>query len=394
MPTLYFAICLFSIDVAAKFVIAEIVITFFFLAHLMLKKNKIISLLTFALFLFLYVCYVFLNEGFLAIIHSYFYTYVFMFMMLILCSMSSFRADFLRWISQKKHVIRFKIYIVILFLLFAFSIFFMNGFRAFDGYETKYFVGPFSYAHPIAYIMLSTYAAAYLYRNLTKEKMFFSCIQILSFLFIVLTGVRSAFLAIIILIFLDILSLKQKNKIRIILLLSTLFICVLASRPSLILNNPVFEKTIVAASNGSVSNGRETFRQVSLEYFHSTSDLVVRFFGVGMSNLVNNMYAHIHMVIHAHNDYVNLLVGYGYLGFVLMILCQAISSINFKSKVFFAGYHVFIFILAYFNGFALYSCMMMSFPFISLFFSQGTIKDRFLRLTTNFEYVKRHYRKD
>ena len=133
--------------------------------------------------------------------------------------------------------------------------------------------------------------------------------------------------------------------------------------------NPLIEKTLYATEvGGSITNGRELYRQIALAYYAIKTTLFEKIFGVGISGVVEAIYSVLRVKIQAHNDYVNLLVGYGIVGLLSFMICQLGLSKTCKSKMNIVLLQLFIFILAYYNGFALYIMLTASLPIVVAFF--------------------------
>ena len=106
-------------------------------------------------------------------------------------------------------------------------------------------------------------------------------------------------------------------------------------------------------------------------YYSNKIGIIGKLFGAGMPNLVKAILESVGAEIHAHNDYVNMLVGYGIVGLVAFIVSQLrlISIKKYTRQAIFL--QIFIFVLAYYNGFALYTMLTSSMPIIILFFEHN-----------------------
>ncbi|NLJ70761.1 MAG: hypothetical protein GX328_04790 [Clostridiaceae bacterium] len=243
--------------------------------------------------------------------------------------------------------------------------------------------GPFSLPHILGYELLVIYCGVSLYDKENKS-LFFLIIKGLILIMTVLSGVRSAALALSLLVIYDYISMKNKSQKKTIFVIGIIVLIVIAKQTDFLLNNPLINKTRIAYDHGSVTSGREWYRKAQLDAFVHKSNFIQKLFGVGIPGVIEYMYQSLGVRIQGHNDYINTLVGYGIIGFVLLIINQLnLSKVSNSvwSKIFL---QVFIFLLAYYNGFILYIVFVVSLPIVLCFFKEKQVGKR-----KRLFYVKR-----
>lgn len=230
-----------------------------------------------------------------------------------------------------------------------------------------YLRGPFSLPHVLAYYCLVIYTMAYIAIK-AKGGLCISCVRwniIKGFaIFIcVVTAVRSALLALMILVLCDFIRIKsQRIKASIITVGILAIILSLFFIGNNIENIPVVKKTIEAFSAGSITNGRERFATYILDYY-AKDNFIHKVFGSSIAQIRNIMYGYVNIAIHAHNDFVNVLVGYGVVNlFFLLIAWIRIGKkqIGIMGLLFFG-------ILMFFNGVYMYIGFVQCIPLLIIF---------------------------
>ena len=127
----------------------------------------------------------------------------------------------------------------------------------------------------------------------------------------------------------------------------------------LIVNNPIIAKSISAVFNsGSITNQRGLFSNVVLSAYNKKSTILEWFFGMGIDGVRGTLKNHpaVGVAIHAHNDYVNTLCGYGIVGLIIIIAGQYSVLKLWKNKFVKFMTEMVIIILALTNGLAMYIC--------------------------------------
>lgn len=173
----------------------------------------------------------------------------------------------------------------------------------------------------------------------------------------VLTAVRSAVIVLALLFIYDYFTMKRKQRL-IILFILFIFACVLYVT-GILEEIPLFTKTQVAMLNGDATNGRGVLTMIGFEYFLKHTSSIQKVMGIGIDNIRQNVYWN---NLHAHNDVVNILLGYGglYLGIVVGKIVQFCRGKN--SVIIF----LVIGALAYFNGFYMYTEAVVALPIIKM----------------------------
>ena len=210
--------------------------------------------------------------------------------------------------------------------------------------------GQFEIPHSLAYILLALYALSSLQYRLYKKKLPLYMMG-LSFVCVVWTGVRSGLLALLILVIMDYLGIKNKTRKITVMFVLVVGVLGLLSFTDILTNNPLVQKTMNAAESGTISNGRDKFAQVLFAYYLFAESNMERFCGIGINGIRQIMKSVYNVEIHAHNDFFNVLLGYGMPGTVLFwsMLIAFCKKVKFGFIVF-----VILIILALTNGLFMY----------------------------------------
>lgn len=122
---------------------------------------------------------------------------------------------------------------------------------------------------------------------------------------------------------------------------------------------------------GTVTNGRSIFWKVDLEEFFKTS-FIKQLFGSGFNFIYDVNIIAIGTPIWAHNDFIQMLLTYGYFGLFMYLytIFSHIKTVLFKNKTKIPVVVIVLLVLvwlvnAFFNMFFTYFCSCISFPFIS-----------------------------
>lgn len=121
---------------------------------------------------------------------------------------------------------------------------------------------------------------------------------------IVCTAVRSAVLATAVLIVCDFLSIRNISKKAVILVAAFLILVFLATNTDILTKNPLIEKTLYATEvAGSITNGRELYRQIALSYYATKTDVLEKILGVGITGVVEAIYSAIRVRMYGSIPY-------------------------------------------------------------------------------------------
>lgn len=371
MPAIFTVLYCFKDSLANKAAIVLMVFAYIFLNSYYTKTAKKFKFFIFNFFTVFYIVYIGFVCGPAEIINSFFYSYLLTFIMIWICVEDKLREDFINYfiIGEK----RFLIYVAIFFMAVIYSIFFQNGLRVGYGSTIPVLYGPFSIAHMLAYLLMVVYCGVSLF-DLENKKRTVIIVKGICVVCLVFTAVRSAVLATAVLLVCDFLSIKKISKKALILSVAFIVLVFMATCTDLLTNNPLIEKTLYASEvGGSITNGREWYRQIALASYVSNTNVIEKAFGVGIPGVIDSIYRALRVKIHAHNDYVNILVGYGFVCFVLFLVSQLSLNKTCNSKLNMVLLQLFIFVLAYYNGFALYINLTGCLPIVVAFFEMKTI---------------------
>lgn len=246
-----------------------------------------------------------------------------------------------------------------------FSVIFKNGFHVDIDFGSNALFGPYPVAHELAYQLTFIYSmAAFIYFH--SKSFFLLGIKVLCVGGIALTGARSAFLAIAIIVLIDYYVMKGTSQKWFLTMFGLTAVFYVLFFTDFITSSPVIKKTLINIAEGSVSNNRDRFRTIVLSNYWETTDIIRKIWGVGIDNV--RLYLKndpiVKVGIHAHNDYVNYLAGFGIWGLLIFLVSQ--FKVFWKMKNFAVQILAFavLFVLAYTNSLALY---MMATPMIGVF---------------------------
>ena len=239
------------------------------------------------------------------------------------------------------------------------------GFVAAHG--TVVFTGYYSLEHELAYHCIIMYCLAGLYEKKVTNK--YICIfKISAIVIILLTGVRSAFFSVCVLIILDLFKQNFSKKITVILLAALCGVVFFVGNPKILSSIPIFSKTEIASSQtGDATNGRGKLSKAGIDYYLDNMGAKEKALGITMARLRNDIY---HGMYHAHNDVLNILIGYGYV-YLFIYFLLLMKYCNTKNGPFLFLSLIF---LIYFNGLFMYLEMVCALPFIKIFVSECNIR--------------------
>lgn len=353
---IYTFLSFFSDSLSNKYA-AFIFILAYICFNLRLSRTKIIYILISNIIIIFTIAYHAYWFGIDQIFHSDFYSIIGLYILMLLFIKRDFRKKFLKFFLNNSRLYLYSCFFF-LFVVIA-SVIWKNGLRTDFGTTVPILYGPFEAAHILGYICISIYCGLHLLQSQTgPHSNYVTRIYILLKLIcsgmVIWTSARSAVLALLIIVFADFISLRSWTK-RVFILFSSIFLFLLLTISTNILSNiPIVQKTVNAMLSGSITNGRERFNRVLLYYYEYSLNTWQKIFGIGMNNLRHFMKNSIGAPIHAHNDYINALVGYGLLGLVLYLAMQIKLYLSISNKFYSLLLQLFIFVLAYFNGLAMY----------------------------------------
>lgn len=236
-----------------------------------------------------------------------------------------------------------------------------------SAHGTTVFTGYYSLEHELAYHCIIMYCLAGLYEKRITSKYIY-VFKVSAVIIILLTGVRSAFFSICVLIVLDLLKQNLSKKIAVMLLAILCGVVLFVGNPKMLSNIPIFSKTEIASSHtGDATNGRGKLSKAGIDYYLNNMRPREKALGITMTRLRTDIY---HGMYHAHNDVLNILIGYGYV--YLFIFCLLFLKYC-KTK---NGLYLFfsLFLLIYFNGLFMYLEMVCALPLIKIFVSEDSIR--------------------
>ena len=375
MPALYTLLNFFPGTIGNKIILVVLILCFVLLNQIYIRKARRWHFIITDTLLALYVVYIGLIEGPKKLIDVQFYGFVFLFIVFLLFSDDDIRSDFFQYFNSSKN--RFIVYVALFAAAVIYSVIFMDGLQVKSYSPIPVLYGPYGVGHMLAYVLIVIYCGCAVYDRDLKSKLFI-VLRVLCVICIFITAVRTATLAIAVIVVTEFLSIRKAGTKVIIAAISILVLVTLLVETDILINNPIIQKTLYASEvGGSVTNGREWYRDIEMDYYFNSTNLFQKLFGVGMTSVYECIDDILGVRIHAHNDYVNILVGYGLVALVMFIICQLrLSKIcnSIWSKILF---QVFIFILAYYNGFAMYIMLTVSFPIVMCFFESCGLESGF-----------------
>lgn len=333
---------LFSIDIVLYYYCA---IAFLLIINAILQRGEY-SLIIKIICLFALVVYNFLAYGTYYVTHSDFYGMFFLVTVLLF----PIKVEHIKkYFFNSKTAVKCSTYLYIILLIA--SLFFGHGYDFFNSYSTyKVLFGAYNLSHTLAYELVF-----YLIINWVAFRFSIKNILILCALFIclLLTQVRTVYLAIVVIVLYELTSSKTlsvKQKIFAYLLIVALLISfIIIYETGSLSYIPFFAKTISAAENGSITSGRETYVDIAIKSFSNFSAFD-KIFGVSLDGIRAIFLKEIGVDIHCHNDIFNLLLGYGIVG-LAFILISLVPFIRTNNKIFFA---IFLAVFIWYNGLYMY----------------------------------------
>ena len=317
--------------------------------------------------LIVYTVWTMVNSGFSYVIHLDYYAYIGLALTLLIFSKEEILENLKDYLEHHANLIILTN--VGYFLILAASIPLRGGLHTGFNMRIPILYGPYSIPHDVAYECLFLYCLnAFMYkRKHTTNFLIFKCICLVC---ITWTATRSAFLAMVVIVFLDYCAYRNVQKKFLLIVLALAILLCLALFTDVLLVNPITQKTMAAIRDtGTASNGRGYFAKVALNGYINNTNIIQKIFGMGIESVRNTLKEDplVKVAIHAHNDYVNILCGYGIIGLGILI-CQQIKLVSlWKIRTFGVLVEIFLTILIYTNGLAMYCIVTPLLPILFIF---------------------------
>ena len=350
-----------------KFYLVYVVISFvYYIKKVGMRNGKKMFLLV--SLISLYILYDAWHSGISYVLHLDFYCFLGFCLTAIMTSESDMYYSFKCYLKQRKA--QFLLITTIILLLIVYSIINSAG----DHYNfgvvgIKILYGPYDIPHNIAYLSLLMYAFCMAYYK-GVENILFAFIKLVFSVCVILTGVRSAFLALAVLGLADFYYMKNNRRKYLIVFAAFLLFCYMVFFTDILYSNPIIQKTVVAAKAGNITNSRGTIATIILNSYINNTTWYEKIFGMGIDGVRNAMLVGLGVLAHGHNDYVNALCGYGIIGFIIYFFCQIeIGHVisNNKNEIWL---EVCLFILIFSNGLAMYVVITPCIPVFVIAFEE------------------------
>lgn len=312
------------------------------------------------------------GNGILYLLHTDVFNFWMLLAVLLIYSDKNIMEKFLKYVSQKQSIAILTTWITLVVLLI--SLVTGSGFLA--SQRTIVFVGCFTLEHELAYHCIIVYSILSIVDE-SKWKRQVPYLKVLIVIFCLLTAVRSAAIALFILLFFDFRKYNINKKILLASVAGIVIIFIVLN-PRIIQNIPLITKTVAAENVGDISNGRTMLNNRGKQYFLNNMSLHEQLFGITMSDLRNKIY----FGLHAHNDFYNILIGYGIV-FVLITMVLLILFCKGKNGIFLC---LIMISLAVFNGLYMYSEMVISLPILKYCIMKYQFKRRVRKKNGISEY--------
>lgn len=254
------------------------------------------------------------------------------------------------------------------YFLLLISILFFNGARMGSvwGLSFPVLYGPYSVTHNVAYQLIIMYAVASLNFRRSKKGIYL-IFMIASVLCCVWTVARSGLLALAVVILTDYFSVR-KASVKAVIAASGLFVLLyLGLFTDFLTNNPIVQKSIISAQGGSISNGRELFSAYVMNYYLTSTSFIQKLFGVSLYTIRSLLKVRWFVEIHAHNDFVNILAGFGIYGITGFIYSLLKLVRHTPKRILFL---LVLVILAWYNGLYMYVSFVPAIPVLMVFYRE------------------------
>lgn len=358
------SIALTSIDGKFSRLLAQFAIFVFIMAEFQILKNRnrkkrdhliFIGILLFFIFVFI------ARQGVWQLTNSDFYSFILILLSIDIFANSDYRQLLKNVMLNEK---RFAFLIIGFYFFLAVSVLFSNGIVYGDtGIPELH--GPYEFAHALAYLLLVIYSLSSLMKHYYNKKIYLY-LMIATGIFVAMTGVRTAFLAMVVIVLADYYSLKSFGKKSVVAIVSLTAFWVIYNFTDIISNSAIIEKTILAASKATgITNGRELFNAYLFNHFSQFS-FPDKMFGVGINNIKTLMSLRFGP-IHAHNDVLNILLGYGIIGSIFFWTMFIRYIKNSKTWL---PYLAMLIVLIWFNGLYMYHAFVPCMHLIAIFIDE------------------------
>lgn len=359
-PVIYILFAFFSDGLARKISIGMIIIL---AAKILHNKNK--KQICFLFIMFILTAYNIIIYGLNYVVHQDFYGYI---LFLLICITYARKIDFLELdaLCTYKNIIQITSLFIFVIMI---SIFWGGGLQKSTEWGTSMplLYGPYELPHSLAYQLIIMYMYSSVGAHKYKKKVFFAYMALFSGM-LIWTGVRSAFLALVVLLFFEYSSIRKVNIKLAVVMGGVVLMIYLYAFTNFFQNNPIIQKTVQALSQASgISNGRTDFNSYLSNIYLYKMNFFEKIFGIGIDKLRSYMYLRYATALHAHNDIFNTLLGMGIIGLYIYIKALfQLCKINGKwGRVFIS-----IAILAFTNGVFMYTAFTPCIPIFVEYFNE------------------------
>lgn len=292
--------------------------------------------------------------------------FYFPFMILYFCYIIKNQEAFFDGLNSNKHFI--SLTIILWHVLVLFSMCFSTSFeRANGGVNFVSFAGStFRLAPTALFIMCISY---YLMKQHKQRYYFlFSALPMFCFL---MGGTRTYLGIGCILFFIMLYNFLNSKKLFLFCLIPAILILVIFIYYGSIgdkIRLTLYNKNSYFDFWGTLTSGRTVFWKADLDNFFS-QPVMNRLFGNGYNFVYNVNKKYFGNAIWAHNDFIQILLTYGYLGLIIYVfliasLFKTIYKTTKNSKFLFLGYIMVWLLNAFFNMYYTYFCAMLSLPIL------------------------------
>ena len=194
------------------------------------------------------------------------------------------------------------------------------------GWATYVLQGPYFFPHSLAYMLVMLLCLNVMLVMKTKRSIYI----LFSLVFlglIMMTAVRTIILNLIVIIFFILYRLAMQKNIKGILYLGISLVVFTSLGIYLDIFDALIEKTAAAIVGSDVTSGRGTILLGSLSSFLNDSVPFYQWFiGAGLNEVIHNNIMFMGAAIHAHNDFVDILVAYGLIALFFYITFMFLFS--------------------------------------------------------------------
>lgn len=341
----------------------KLVILFLLLLFICVCARRKRSDVLFGVVIALLVFTSFIKFGISYVIHLDFYGFIFLLLIMQVFSCDDYICELRSCIYAPKKANRS---MALFYGILLLSIFFGNGVRYSDswGVSIPMLWGPFDLPHMLAYMQIVMFCfAGMLFRY--NGKKYYLIAMAVACICTMWTGVRSAFLVLFIVAVTEYLAIKSVPKKTIVMLAGLLVLTYLTFFTDVIVSNPIVQKTLSALSKGSISNSRDDFNSYLMTLYCNQVSSIDKIIGIGLSELRRLMSLRYGTALHAHNDFLNILLGMGIIGF----LAFGVVMIKFCKKCRKWWIPLLVFsTLAFTNGLYMYTGFVVCMPVVLLYY--------------------------